>query len=113
MRGAARFLGAIGILSILLGVARLLVHAGTWQGALVTALGSLLQGGIFLFMAVWIRAAGDHFEGVATTTGADIQHLMEALREVRQVSGLARVVLAAALVLLVLAMILTLTRSAL
>ena len=112
MRGAGRFLGVIGILSVVIGLGRLFVHAGTWQGSLVIALASLLQGGIFLFVAVWTRAAGDHFAGVANTTGADIQHLMEALREVRQVYGLARVVLAAALVLLVLAMILTFTPTA-
>jgi hypothetical protein len=49
---------------------------------------------------------------VASTTGADIQHLLQALGEVRQVYGLARVVLAAALVLLVVAMDLSLSRSA-
>jgi hypothetical protein len=112
MRDVGRLLGAIGILSIIAGIARLFVWADIWQKALGTALWSLLQGGIFLVMGVWTRDAGEHLRRVATTTGADIQHLMEALGEVRHVYGLARVVIAAALVLLVLAMVLSLSQSA-
>jgi hypothetical protein len=100
MREVGSFLGVIGILSILGGIARLFLRVGTWEQALVQALGSLLPGGIFVLTGVWTRAAGGHFERVASTTGADVQHLIDALQELRHVYGLARTILGAALILL-------------
>ena len=44
MRDVGIFLGGIGILSIIGGIARLFIRAGTWEQALVLALGGLLPG---------------------------------------------------------------------
>jgi hypothetical protein len=74
----------------------------------VQALGSLLPGGIFLLIGAWTRGAGGHFQRVASTTGADVQHLMEALDELRHAYGLARTVIGAALILMALAVALAL-----
>jgi hypothetical protein len=112
MRDVGLFLGVIGVLSLAAGIARLFVRAGTWAEALTTALWAVLQGGIFLLIGVWTRDAGRHFQRVAGTQGADIQHLMEALDELRQAYGLARVVIAAALILVLLTVIASLILSA-
>jgi hypothetical protein len=101
MRDVGIFLSGIGILSIIGGITRLFIRVGTWEQALVLALGGLLPGGILLLIGFWTRAAGGHFQRVATTAGADVQHLMEALDELRHAYGLLRTVIAAALILMV------------
>jgi hypothetical protein len=106
MRDVGSFLSVIGLLSILGGIARLFLRVGTWQQALAQALGSLLSGGIFLLIGVWTHGAGGHFQRVASTTGADVQHLLDALQELRHVYGLARTVLGAALILFAVATLL-------
>jgi hypothetical protein len=112
MHEVGRWLGCMGILSIIAGVALLCVWAGLWERALGAALWSLLLGGVLLTVGVWTRDAGEHFRRVASTIGADIEHLMEALREMRYLYGVARLVVMVALVLLVLAMLLFVSRTA-
>lgn len=106
MRDVGIFLGGIGLLSIIGGIARLFIRVETWEQALVMALGGLLPGGILLLIGLWTRAAGGHFQRVATTAGADIQHLIEALDELRQAYGLIRTVIAGALILMAMIVIL-------
>lgn len=105
MRDVGIFLGGIGILSIIGGIARLFLRTGTLEQALVQAVGSLLPGGVFLLIGVWTRGAGGHFQRVASTTGADVPHLMDALDELRHAYGLARAIIGAALILMALAVL--------
>jgi hypothetical protein len=102
MRDVGLFLGVFGVLSIAFGFARLFVGAGTREQALTTAVWSLLPGGILLMLGAWTRDAGRHFQRVASTQGADIQHLIQALDELRHAYGLARLVIAAAQILVAL-----------
>jgi hypothetical protein len=73
----------------------------------------LLQGAVFIQIAVWTRGAGQEFERVAATTGADIEHLMAGLEQLRRAYGLMRVTIVLALALVALALAASLLLSSL
>jgi hypothetical protein len=102
MRGVGLYLLAAGILFAILGVVSLL--RGT-PGNIGNGLVFLLQGALNVIIGVWTRGAGNYFNSVATTTGADIRNLMDALGELRRIYGLQLVIIIVALVLFALAMI--------
>lgn len=67
--------------------------------------GNLLQGALMVLIGSWVRTAGGHFQSVADTTGADIEHLTDALTQLRQLYGLQWVLLVIGLILIPVAMI--------
>jgi hypothetical protein len=66
----------------------------------------LVQGVLNLVVGFWTRTAAQQFNQVATTSGADVQHLMGALGELRRIYHLQKVLIVIALVLMVVAVVL-------
>jgi hypothetical protein len=87
------FLIVVGALGALIGIWQL-IH-GRASAPIV-----LIQATLQLMMGFWTRAAAVQFTQVAATTGADIQHLMGALGELRRIYSLQKIVIIMALALM-------------
>jgi hypothetical protein len=91
-------MGMVGMISMALGA--VIGAVGVFQiisGFLVVGLADLAQGLAFFLTGIWLRGAARGFQLVANTRGQDISHLMSAVIKLRQVYGLQRVFLLAAL----------------
>lgn len=87
-----KFLGTIAIVIGLLGLA-----AGAWK----EMLDIIINASVTLLSGVWTRTAGDSFAQVVHTKGDDINHLMNALHNLRKLYSLMYWLLLIALVFFV------------
>jgi hypothetical protein len=87
-----------GVVVTVLGVRQLMTGRADWPVLLV-------QGVLNLVVGIWTRNAAEQFNQVATTSGADIQHLMGALGELRRIYHLQKILILVAIVLMVVAVI--------
>jgi hypothetical protein len=105
---------AVGLFFVVLGLWVVVAAAFTANLGVMEALRRpsswiiLLQGVLAVIIGVWTRAAGSEFQRVATTAGADIQHLMDAVVQLRKVYRLQWLLILAAMVLLALFVVATL-----
>lgn len=98
MRFVSYFLIALGVLFILLGIVRL--RTGDF--------GSAIQGILQVIIGFWTKQAATSFQLIVNTQGSDIQNLMGALRELRKLYTLQYWIFLIAVVLVVIAIVITL-----
>ncbi|MBI3910510.1 MAG: hypothetical protein HY320_06185 [Armatimonadetes bacterium] len=92
MRDVGAFVVLIGVLH---GVVGGLLTVAQRRSGLVF----LVQAVVAILIGLWTRSAGEHFQRITTTAGADMQHLMNALAELRRIYSLQRTLILVALIL--------------
>jgi hypothetical protein len=90
---------AVGAFVLILGVAGLMTHG---KAAIGPAIGDFAEAVVFLLIGIWLQRAVDAFHRVVETSGDDITHLLNAIRELTRVFSLQRTVLVLAMIVIVL-----------
>jgi hypothetical protein len=91
---------AVAAFTVILGVAGLVTQGKAGVGP---ALGNFVQAVVFGLIGLWLQRAVDAFNRIVETSGDDITHLLEALRELTRVFSLQRTVLVLAVIVIVMA----------
>ncbi|MDC0715561.1 hypothetical protein [Nannocystis bainbridge] len=100
MRFVAAASLAVGAFVLILGIAGLVTQG---RAAIGPALGDFAEAVVFVLIGLWLQRAVDAFSRVIDTSGDDITHLLDALRELTRVFSLQRTVLVLAAIVIVMA----------
>ncbi|MCY0995075.1 hypothetical protein OV203_48565 [Nannocystis sp. ILAH1] len=100
MRFVAAASLAVGAFVLILGIAGLVTQG---RSAVGPALGDFAEAVVFVLIGLWLQRAVDAFNRVVDTSGDDITHLLDALRELTRVFSLQRTVLVLAAIVIVMA----------
>ncbi len=90
----------MGAFVLILGIAGLVTQG---RSAVGPALGDFAEAIAFVLIGLWLQRAVDAFNRVVDTSGDDITHLLDALRELTRVFSLQRTVLVLAAIVIVMA----------
>lgn len=91
---------AVGAFVLILGIAGLATQG---RAAIGPAIGDFAEAVVFALIGLWLQRAVDAFNRVVDTSGDDITHLLDALRELTRVFSLQRTVLVLAVIVIVMA----------
>lgn len=112
MAALSRRMRLVGIVLIVFGILGIVVGLATFGHKGLAGAGATIQGIINLLLGIWLSRSATSFRKIATTQGQDINHLMEALRQLAKFFGLQYVLILISLVLLVVALVIALVAVA-
>jgi hypothetical protein len=93
-RALAASMSFVGVCTMLFGVLSCLFFVGALYAGLASlALGTAAGSALCLLIAWWTVSAGRSLSALVATRGRDVEHLMQAVAQLRRLFGLARVVI--------------------
>jgi hypothetical protein len=96
LRALAASMSFVGACTMLFGCLSAVFFAGAlYAGFFPSAIGTAALAILCVTTAWWMLSAGRSLSALVTTRGRDVEHLMEAVGQLRRLFGLARVVIVA------------------